>query len=125
MRWNARGYRSIVDYILTIKKLSPLVNNTKAFRGYNVSTDHYLVISKICLSHKWHTFIKTSPQQKEIVISKICLSHKWHTFIKTYPQQKEIFRVHLVEDPSIKLLHQRRLEQNLRHSPCSLNINEY
>jgi len=30
----------------------------------------------------------------------------------------------LLEDPSIKLLHQRRLEQNLRHSPCSLNINE-
>jgi len=30
----------------------------------------------------------------------------------------------LLEDPSIKLLYQRRLEQNLRHSPCSLNINE-
>ena len=30
----------------------------------------------------------------------------------------------MLEDPSIKLLCQRRLEQNLRHSPCSLNINE-
>ena len=30
----------------------------------------------------------------------------------------------MLEDPSIKLLYQRRLEQNLRHSPCSLNINE-
>jgi hypothetical protein len=26
-------------------------------------------------------------------------------------------------DPSIKLLYQRRLEQNLIHSPCNLNIN--
>jgi len=29
----------------------------------------------------------------------------------------------MVEDPSIKLLYQRRLEQNLIHSPCSLDIN--
>jgi len=28
----------------------------------------------------------------------------------------------LLEDPSIKLLYERRLEQNLMHSPCSLNI---
>jgi len=32
MTWNARGYRSIIDYILTKKKLSPLVNDTKVFR---------------------------------------------------------------------------------------------
>ena len=35
-----------------------------------------------------------------------------------------MFRVHLLGDPSIKLLYQRRLEQNLKHSLCSLNINE-
>jgi len=29
----------------------------------------------------------------------------------------------LLEDPSIKLLYQRRLVQNLMYSPCSLNIN--
>jgi len=33
MTWSARGYRSVIDYILTNKKLSPLVNDTKAFRG--------------------------------------------------------------------------------------------
>jgi len=27
MTWSARGYRSIIDYILTNKKLSPLVND--------------------------------------------------------------------------------------------------
>jgi len=64
-----------------------------------VATDHYLLISKICLLQKGYTFIKRSPRQEEV------------------------FRVHLFEDPSIKLLCQRRLEQNLTHSPCSLNIN--
>jgi len=51
MTWSARGYRSIIDYILTNKKLSPLVNDTKVFRGYDVTTDHYLLFSKIRLPH--------------------------------------------------------------------------
>jgi hypothetical protein len=99
MTWITRGYRSIIDYILTNKKLSPLVQNTKVFRGYDVATDHYLLISKICLPQKGYTFIKRPPRQKEV------------------------FRVHLLENLSIKLLYQRRLEQNLTHSQCSLNIN--
>ena len=45
------------------------------------------------------------------------------TFIKRSPRQEEIFRVHLLEDPSIKLLHRGRLEQNLMYSSCSLDIN--
>jgi hypothetical protein len=64
-----------------------------------VATDHYLLIFKICLPPKGYQFIKRSPQQEEV------------------------FRVHLLEGPSIKLLYQRRLEQNLTHSPCSRNIN--
>ena len=59
-----------------------------------------------------------------LLISKICLPHKGHTFIKISARKEEIFRVHLLEDPSIKLLYQRRLEQNSRHSPYSLNSNE-
>ena len=43
MTWSARGYRSIINYILTKKKLSPVVNDTKVFRGYDVITDHYLL----------------------------------------------------------------------------------
>jgi hypothetical protein len=54
MKWSARGYRSIIYYILTNKKLSPLVNDTKVFRGYDVATDHYLLISKIGLTQKWY-----------------------------------------------------------------------
>jgi len=99
MTWSALGYRSIIDCILTNKILSPLVNDTKVFRGYDVATDHYLLISKIHLPQKWYTFIKRSLQQEEIL------------------------GVHLLEDPSIKLLYQWRSEQNLMHSPCSLNIN--
>ena len=79
MMWSARGYRSIIDYILTNKKLSPLVNDTVC-RGYDITTDHYLLISKIRLPQKWYTFTKRSLQQEDVL------------------------RVHLLEDPSIKLL---------------------
>jgi hypothetical protein len=99
MTWSARDYRSIIDYILTNKKLSPLVQDIKVYRGYDVATDRYLLISKICLPQKGYPFIKRPPRQEEV------------------------FRVYLLEDPSIKLLYQRRLEQNLTRSPCSLNIN--
>jgi len=87
------------NYILTNKKLSPLVNDTEVFRGYDVTTDHYLLISKIRLPQKWYTFTKRSLLQEEV------------------------FWVELLRGPSIKLIYQRRLEQNLMHSPCSLNIN--
>ena len=98
MTWSVRRCRSIIDCILTNKELSPLINDTKVFRGYDVTTDHYLLITKIRLPQKWYTFTKISLRQEEI------------------------FRVHLLEDPSIKLIYQRRLEQNLMHSPSILNI---
>jgi len=47
---------------------------------------------------------------------------KWYTCTKRSLRQEEIFRVYLLEDPSISIVYQRRLEQNLIHSPCSLNI---
>jgi len=66
MTWSARGYRSIIDYILTNKKLPSLVNDTKVFRRYDVTTDHYLLIFKIRLPKKWYTFTKRSLRQEEI-----------------------------------------------------------
>jgi len=66
MTRSARGYRSIIDYMLTNTKLSPLVNDTKVFRGYDVATDHYLLILKICLPQKRYTSIRRSPRQEEI-----------------------------------------------------------
>ena len=67
MTWSARGYRSIIDYILTNKILSPLVNDTKVFRGCNVATDHYLLISKIRLPQKWYTSIKNAHDKNKFL----------------------------------------------------------
>jgi len=67
MTLSARGYRSIIDYILTNMELSPLVNDTKGFRGYDVTTDNYLLISKIRLPQKWYTSTKRSLRQEELL----------------------------------------------------------
>jgi exonuclease III len=45
--WSARCSRSVIDYILTNKKTSPLVKDTRAFRGYDVNTDHFMLVSRI------------------------------------------------------------------------------
>jgi len=41
------------------------------FRGYKVSSDNYLLISKICLPHKWYTSIK-NPHDKKKILEYIC-----------------------------------------------------
>jgi hypothetical protein len=99
MTWSALCYRSFKDYVSTNNKLSLLLNDTKVFRGYDVATNNSLLISKTCLPQKLYTFFERSPRPGNI------------------------FKVYLLEDASIKLLYERRLEQNFIHSPCSLHIN--
>ena len=67
MTWSARGYRPNIDYILTNKELSSLVSDTKVFRGYDITTDHYLLISKIRLHQKWYTFTKRFVRQEKVL----------------------------------------------------------
>ena len=45
--WSARGYRSLIDYVIVDQKLASRVIDTHAHRGRNVNMDHYLVKSKI------------------------------------------------------------------------------
>jgi hypothetical protein len=70
MTWSARGYRFIIDYILTNTKLPPLVNDTKIFRGYDVSTDHYLLISNVYLING--IYLLKDPHDKKKYLEYIC-----------------------------------------------------
>jgi hypothetical protein len=55
--WTNRGYRSIirVDYILDNIKISSKVNDTRIYRSYDVSSDHFVVLSTINIRTKWIT----------------------------------------------------------------------
>jgi hypothetical protein len=97
--WSAHGSRSIIDYILVNKKAPSLVKDTRVYRGFDVSTNHFLLIFKISLPQKWY---------------KPCQRPK---------QVEEVFRVNLLEEPSIRYIYQSRIEQYLSHSSISLNIN--
>jgi exonuclease III len=50
--WSARGSRSVIDYVLTNKKTSPLVKDTRAFRRYGINTDHFMLVSRINIPQK-------------------------------------------------------------------------
>ncbi|PSN55001.1 hypothetical protein C0J52_02310 [Blattella germanica] len=45
--WSARGSYSIIDYVIVNQKMRNLVRDTRVFRGSDIHSDHYLLISKI------------------------------------------------------------------------------
>jgi endonuclease/exonuclease/phosphatase family metal-dependent hydrolase len=48
-----RGTQTIMDYILTNRKLSPLTQDTRVHRGGDVASDHFLPISNLILLRRW------------------------------------------------------------------------
>ncbi|XP_067001635.2 LINE-1 retrotransposable element ORF2 protein isoform X1 [Anabrus simplex] len=48
--WEARGTRSIIDYILTDFEFRKSVRNVRVFRGFFDDTDHYLICSELSIS---------------------------------------------------------------------------
>jgi endonuclease/exonuclease/phosphatase family metal-dependent hydrolase len=53
--WSSRGSKSLIDYVIVNRKLASQVRDTTVFRGSNVNSDHYLVISKIAMMEKEKT----------------------------------------------------------------------
>ena len=41
--WEARGTKSIIDYIMANEKMWPNIIDTRAYRGAEIDSDHYLV----------------------------------------------------------------------------------
>ena len=62
-----RGTRSIIDYILINRKLSPYVEDTRVYRGCDISSDHFLVLTKITIPKKW--IYKKKKEKSEIKTS--------------------------------------------------------
>lgn len=99
--WSARGLRSLIDYVIVNDKLSALVEDTRVYRGSDIHSDHYLVLSSIRLLTRWKKYK-----------------------LKQKTQTEELFKVHLLEEASIRELYQRRLTQNLLNVNTSNNIDE-
>jgi hypothetical protein len=45
--WNARGNKSIIDYVLVNQNMTTMVTDTRVYRGTDVHSGHFLFISKI------------------------------------------------------------------------------
>ena len=57
--WEARGTKSIIDYIIINDRLKSNIEYTRVFRGSEIDSDHKLVESKFkCLTHAKHSHNK-------------------------------------------------------------------
>lgn len=96
--WVARGMRSIIDYILVNQKLVPEVQDTRVYRGPNINSDHYMLLSRINLLTRWAKK-KTTTQENQ-----------------------EYFKIHLLQDESTRRLYCTRLRQKLDQRAISLDV---
>ena len=97
--WAARGSRSIIDYVLTNEKLFKIVHDTRVYRGKDIQSDHFLLITKIAVPARWRKLVRTN-------LTPI-----------------NVFKVNLLQDDSIRRLYQMRLNQYMTYSAVGRNIN--
>mgnify|MGYP002224294368 CR=1 FL=1 len=84
--------RSIIDYIISNKKTSDIIEDVRVYRGANLNTDHYLLCTKINFPPRW-------------------LNKKKSSTIKSDTEQ--FFKVRLLNDKSIRWLYTQRLNFHL------------
>jgi len=87
--WEARGTKSIIDYIIINDRLKSNIEDTRVIRGSEIESDHKLVESKF----KFLTHAKQSHIKKD----------------KTIYKKPPAFKVHLLEQESIRTLYRNRL----------------
>jgi len=88
--WEARGTKSVIDYIIINDRLKSNIEDTRVFRGSEIDSDHKLVESKF----KFLTHGKNSYKKKDTTIYR----------------KPPAFKVHLLEQESIGPLYRNRLK---------------
>jgi len=91
--WEARGTKSVKDYKIINDRLKSNIEDTRVFRGSEIDNDHKLVESKF----KFLTHTKHSHKKKD----------------KTTYTTPPTFKVHLLEQESIRTLYRNRLKVKL------------
>ena len=85
--WEARGTRSVTDYIIINDRVRSNIEDTRVFRGREIDSDHKLVESKFkFLTHAKHRYNKTD---------------------KTICKNPPAFKVLLLEQESIRTLYRK------------------
>jgi len=89
--WKARRHKSIIDYFITNRKTSKVIQDIKVYRNNEIGSDHYLLCAKVNFQPRW--------------LNK---SNK-----KTPLKQDEFFKVRLLNDESIRWLYTQRVKVHL------------
>lgn len=101
--WEARGSKSIIDYAICNNKLADLVLDVRVFRGPEIESDHYLLICPIRLQPRWYKRKNKQAENQNI---------------------QSTYKVHLLNDSSIKWLYQKRLDELNETTTVSEDVEE-
>jgi len=99
--WSARGFKSIIDYVIVNRRLKNLVQDTKIFQGYDIGSDHFLVTCRINLLSRWKQQSNNSRLTNELV-----------------------YKIYLLQEESIRSLYQQRLAKTLSEYPMASTIDK-
>lgn len=100
--WSARGSRSIIDYVIANRKIASQIIDTTVYRGNDVNSDHFLVMSKIQIMARWkRNKIKNVP-----------------------PTETQMYKIYLLNQESIRNLYQTRINSITANTPIDLDINK-
>ena len=98
--WTARGYRSIIDYVIGNKKIAKYIENTTVKRSCDINSDHFLVLSRIMFPTRWRKEKSSIPKRNN----------------------EEVFKIYLLENESVRNLYQSRINTYLQMYTTSENI---
>ena len=92
--WEARGYKSSIDYFIANMKTSKVIQDIKVYRSNATDSDHYLLCATVNCPPRWlNKGNKKAPLKQE-----------------------ESFKVRLLNDESIKWLYTQRVKLHLKNT---------
>jgi hypothetical protein len=52
--WNARGQRSVIDYIIVNQKLREIILDCRVFRGFEIKSDRFMFVAPARIQPRWY-----------------------------------------------------------------------
>ncbi|KAF1010546.1 MAG: hypothetical protein GAK29_05048 [Acinetobacter bereziniae] len=69
--WHRGDSKSLIDFVVYDERLRKLVKDTRAMRGSECGSDHYLVVSKVALGRKWKYEKKSEVKLTRVKVERL------------------------------------------------------
>ena len=101
--WHGRDTKSIIDYTISNGKMVNIIKDVRTYRGAELDTDHYLLITRLSFPPRWKN-THNSNQQKN--------------------RAEEKYKIRLLNDQSTRWLYAKRIDYYLQKKEESIDVEE-